>query len=330
MYFGSKLISKGAYNISGSGDYVNLTAVAADRLGSIGKFYPYGVERPSATQNDKEKFTGYFRDASTGLDYADQRYEQPGSGRFMTPDPYGGSASGTDPGSWNRYAYVGGDPVNNTDPTGLLLYVGPARDSADAPDWWPNVARNYFIQLTPMGRARGRLNEAIEVLLERNNVSEKCQKDLDALSKVSGTTIDLWAIQGALANTDLENGTVSTDPVSALGGPGLEAYGNARQSQADQQYGPGQTIGDIFAHNPGLTASTVLGGSTIFINPDKIGNSLTSNEGLLFHEALHELGMIDEQIQKALGWKDYNDVSDTRRISVRLTQDCIAGKGNQN
>lgn len=60
---------------------------AADRLGSIGKFYPYGTERPSATGNDKEKFTGYFRDSATGLDYADQRYEQPGVGRFMTPDP---------------------------------------------------------------------------------------------------------------------------------------------------------------------------------------------------------------------------------------------------
>src|SRR6266481_9737860 len=34
---------------------------------SIGKFYPYGVERPSATQNDKEKFTGYLRDSATGL-----------------------------------------------------------------------------------------------------------------------------------------------------------------------------------------------------------------------------------------------------------------------
>jgi hypothetical protein len=40
---------------------------------SIGKFCPYGTERPSATMNDTEKFTGYFRDASTGLDYADQR-----------------------------------------------------------------------------------------------------------------------------------------------------------------------------------------------------------------------------------------------------------------
>ena len=96
VYFGSKLISKGSYNVTGSGDYVTLAAVAADRLGSIGKFYPYGVERPSATANNKEKFTGYFRDAATGLDYADQRYEQPGMGRFMTPD-FKANANASDP-----------------------------------------------------------------------------------------------------------------------------------------------------------------------------------------------------------------------------------------
>jgi RHS repeat-associated protein len=122
VYFGGRMIAKGAYNSGGSGDKVTLSAIATDRLGSVvnngvNKFYPYGQERPSATTNDKEKFTGYFRDAATGLDYADQRYEQPGVGRFMTPDR-APSARLTDPGTWNRYAYAGGDPINNVDRTG--------------------------------------------------------------------------------------------------------------------------------------------------------------------------------------------------------------------
>jgi RHS repeat-associated protein len=96
--------------------------VYPDRLGSIGKFYPYGTERPSATTNGTEKFTGYLRDAETGLDYADQRYEQPGMGRFLTPDPYVASATPSDPGGWNRYAYVAGDPINFTDPDGLFAH----------------------------------------------------------------------------------------------------------------------------------------------------------------------------------------------------------------
>ena len=94
-----------------------------DQLGSIGKSYPYGVERPSATTNDREKFTGYFRDAETGNDYAVNRYESPGTGRFLTSDPYitsdGSNGDPADPGSWNKYAYTEGDPVNEVDPDGL-------------------------------------------------------------------------------------------------------------------------------------------------------------------------------------------------------------------
>jgi RHS repeat-associated protein len=103
-YFGGKLIKN------------NNGWVYSDRLSSIGKFYPYGMERPSATTNGAEKFTGYFRDAESGNDYADQRYISPGTGRFITSDRLTGHPS--DPGSWNKYAYAGGDPINRKDPSG--------------------------------------------------------------------------------------------------------------------------------------------------------------------------------------------------------------------
>jgi RHS repeat-associated protein len=49
----------------------------------------------------------------------DQRYYGAGTGRFGSPDPGGiSTALLKDPGSWNRYAYGGGDPVNRIDPTG--------------------------------------------------------------------------------------------------------------------------------------------------------------------------------------------------------------------
>ena len=120
-YFGGKLIKN-------AGGYVG-----ADRLGSIGHFYPYGQEKPSATQNGTEKFTGYFRDAETGLDYADQRYHNPGTGRFLTPDPYhaaaGGGNNAGNPSSWNKYAYGLGDPVQFKDPHGLFACTGDYDDS---------------------------------------------------------------------------------------------------------------------------------------------------------------------------------------------------------
>jgi RHS repeat-associated protein len=122
-YFGRKLIKN-------AGGYVG-----ADRLGSIGHFYPYGQEKPSATTNGTEKFTGYFRDAETGNDYAINRYHLPGTGRFLTPDPYANSAGPTDPGSWNRYAYTRGDPVNRIDLRGLDDNgVGELDDTGDDGD----------------------------------------------------------------------------------------------------------------------------------------------------------------------------------------------------
>jgi RHS repeat-associated protein len=95
-------------------------AVYSNRLGSIGKYFPYGEERPSATVGNAEKFATYYRESATGLDYAMNRYYDSGTGRFLTTDPSGLNAVDLrTPTSWNMYAYVNADPVNFNDPTGL-------------------------------------------------------------------------------------------------------------------------------------------------------------------------------------------------------------------
>ncbi len=81
------------------------------------RFYPYGDEITS-TLGDHEKFATYTRDSYTGFDYADQRYYASTYGRFNTADPSTSSAGPSDPVSWNRYSYTGGDPVNRMDPRG--------------------------------------------------------------------------------------------------------------------------------------------------------------------------------------------------------------------
>jgi RHS repeat-associated protein len=96
----------------------------------VGQYYPYGSDKGSGNPASGEKFTGYQQDAETGLDYAINRYQQPGSGRFLTPDK-AASASASDPGSWNRYAYVAGDPVNATDPSGQVTLTGANGEESD-------------------------------------------------------------------------------------------------------------------------------------------------------------------------------------------------------
>jgi len=114
VYFAGKLISAEG------------NAVAVDRLGSVRwnaasgshTYYPYGAEY-NATPNNTEKYATYTRDNLTGLDYAMNRYFYSAWGRFMSPDPYSGSAHLGNPQSWNRYTYTTNDPVNRRDPQGL-------------------------------------------------------------------------------------------------------------------------------------------------------------------------------------------------------------------
>lgn len=87
--------------------------IAPARL--VGKYYPYGTDKGGDPASG-EKFATYSQDAETGLDYADQRYQQPGTGRFLTPDQLTGKPG--NPGSWNKYAYASGDPIGRIDPSG--------------------------------------------------------------------------------------------------------------------------------------------------------------------------------------------------------------------
>jgi RHS repeat-associated protein len=119
VYFGSKLVWAEASPGIAAGP------VTPDRLGSTVRHFPYGSES-TATGEDRVKFATYYRDQTSTLDYARNRYYSRSIARFTTPDPYGGSASPSNPQSWNRYAYVRSDPVNHNDPGGL--------------DWWDPVS----------------------------------------------------------------------------------------------------------------------------------------------------------------------------------------------
>ena len=93
-------------------------------------FLPFGEELPpnSAGRNSQwgpandnviQKFTGQARDQETGLDYFNARYFGAALGRFTSPDPGDAGADLRNPQSWNGYAYVLGNPLANTDLSGM-------------------------------------------------------------------------------------------------------------------------------------------------------------------------------------------------------------------
>ncbi len=143
LYFGRKLMRSAGVTVVTD----RVGSVRANSNGERMNYFPYGEERTS-TADGREKFGTYFRDsvANGGLDYADQRYYSNASGRFMTSDPYAATSSSASdpstPGSWNRYAYVQGDPINLGDPHGRvgekIGYAIPLNQLA------PAIQRNPF------------------------------------------------------------------------------------------------------------------------------------------------------------------------------------------
>jgi RHS repeat-associated protein len=104
------------------GDHLGSTRLTTDQAGRVSGRYeydPFGRElRRRGPKRDQRLFYGEPFDGETGLTYMNARYYDAELARFISadsilPDPYR-------PQSLDRYAYVEGDPLNYTDPSGHL------------------------------------------------------------------------------------------------------------------------------------------------------------------------------------------------------------------
>ena len=84
-----------------------LDHVVYDSFGNI-------VSETNASNGDRFKYAGMEYDSVTGQYYDRARYYNPLTGRFEIQDPKGFGAGDTD-----LYRYVGNDPANATDPSGM-------------------------------------------------------------------------------------------------------------------------------------------------------------------------------------------------------------------
>ena len=85
----------------------------------------------STTEDDvRQKFTGYQKDEETGLDFAEARMYENRHARFTAVDPLLASGKSVNPQTFNRFVYVGNNPINITDPLGL--------------DWFFNKDKNHY------------------------------------------------------------------------------------------------------------------------------------------------------------------------------------------
>jgi RHS repeat-associated protein len=296
IYFGSRRIS------------------TMDRLGSVGKFYPYGEGKGGTNPADTWSFATYWRDSATNLDYADQRYYSYQFGRFMSPDPYRATATSPsdprNPQSWNRYAYTRGDPVNRKDPAGLCdqsgdddfsvtVCGGDDGENSDPFNGWGSLDQRR--PLTPgrgpgpadFGSAQASLSSAAELiyaLAEYGTFSSNCQRDLNAVGVTPGQ------VEAAAISVDIENGWGNQQNFASA------IWGNSAAYNINARLYGNTTVGQYFAKNLGTVAVSQAQGNHVYVDATWV-NSMSDSaiQGLLLHELLHNItGNVDTVLQEQL------------------------------
>lgn len=141
VYGGDQLVATQEDSVQSSvlkyhySDHLSIRATAnatGTVLGQQGH-YPFGESWYETVAVTTRRFTSYDRSSSL-FDSAVARNYAPNVARFFVPDSLAGSLAA--PQSFNRYSYVGGDPVNAVDPMGL---------QAEPPIWWAGFSEVPFV-----------------------------------------------------------------------------------------------------------------------------------------------------------------------------------------
>jgi RHS repeat-associated protein len=99
-------------------DHLNSNRLETDATGTVitrVSYSPYGEATSTPGPIGSKGYINERFDPETGLLYLNARYMDPKLGRFISPDTWDPTQEGV---GFNRYAYAGNDPVNNSDPNG--------------------------------------------------------------------------------------------------------------------------------------------------------------------------------------------------------------------
>ena len=168
-----------------------------DRLGTKNAGYPYGTDISSAGEGDD--FATYWKDSSSGFQYAMNRYYSASYGRFLTADPYLNNDRIGLTGSWNRYSYTRGDPVNRLDAEGTC-------DTSTDDEFNVTICDDPSVDANP---------SAVEVI-----PTYRVGTGIN-LPSIAGFLMNQAAVKAAVANTSARLAKAVANALAALLQPGL-------------------------------------------------------------------------------------------------------------
>ncbi len=221
------------YHHDGLGSVTDITSATGSPLAWT-EYTPFGAPRASAATSQAPtnpfRFTGEYRDATTGLYHLRARQYDPGTGRFTALDPV---SPGTGEPYVGAYVYVGDNPVRWTDPSGRCFIICAIVGAASG---------------AVVGVASYTIGAGLGNFVAGRDLLTGLDAGQAALAAANGAVVG--AVTGATfgVGTALFGGTVAWNSVEAVAtltyaGPLGSAAGIVFKGPTGQQVGPADAIG---------------------------------------------------------------------------------------
>jgi RHS repeat-associated protein len=173
-------------------DHLGSIREMTDATGAIRARYdydPYGRRTKVSGDVDGDfAYTGHYFHQNSGLYLAPYRAYDADSGRWISRDPLSES------GGLNLYAYVNGDPINATDPLGLLssLYYLAGADAIDL--------AFLFGHATAITADAMALEKVLEALYDFGNAKNDCEANAALIDGALNTALAVLPLEEILAS----------------------------------------------------------------------------------------------------------------------------------
>lgn len=179
------------------------------------EYEPYGWTANRASR-DGTGYTGHVEDAASGLVYMQQRYYDPGIGRFLSVDSV--TAYSNPAGAFNRYWYANNNPYSFTDPDGRL-----SRGTGWSDKEWKQFDRAQQSAAGSLEKAASKITNA---MAEGGKALQRAEKSFErnfgagtaTPGNMTQAASDMSAMAAALRDT-----SANAIPANAMTGQALAA-----------------------------------------------------------------------------------------------------------